>query len=379
VHGGPHRAVCLFGMEVIERLQAEGHPVQPGGVGENLTTWGVEWSLLPVGTRVRVGDAVELEISSSTTPCATQIPNFSDGKFNRILIDKHPSDSRMYARVVMEGEVKAGDSIVVLPAPDEARAQNELLLKRLDRASQKADVASWRAAAQCGFDIDIVEDGEIAMASAAHIEGPAFNHAMGFARLPNLHRRALDFFDAHRKAGWIWTDEPPFDGAQAEATVGAFAAEPGDVPEDADGPAGLTVREIGPDDAAAFIGVYGDDRSPRTDDEVDPWPSVYARLADWPHRFLFLAELDGRPVGAASLHTSAQVGWLRGGVVAPDARGHGIQRALIAARARRAIELRCDLLGSWAEPEGPSATNLRRMGLRVVGERRLYPYRPHGA
>jgi len=50
VHGGPHRAVCLFGIEAIERLQAEGHPLGSGSVGENLTTSGIEWSLLPVGT-----------------------------------------------------------------------------------------------------------------------------------------------------------------------------------------------------------------------------------------------------------------------------------------------------------------------------------------
>ena len=56
VHGGPHQAVCLYGIEAIERLQSEGHPVGPGSVGENLTTTGVEWSTLPVGTRARIGD-----------------------------------------------------------------------------------------------------------------------------------------------------------------------------------------------------------------------------------------------------------------------------------------------------------------------------------
>ncbi len=113
VHGGPHRAVCLFAMEVIERLQAEGHPIQPGGAGENLTTWGIEWSLLPVGATIRVGDELVLEVSSSTTPCVTQVGNFSDGNFNRILIDRHPSDSRMYARVLHEGSVAPGDAITV--------------------------------------------------------------------------------------------------------------------------------------------------------------------------------------------------------------------------------------------------------------------------
>jgi len=78
MHGGPHRAVCLFAMEVIERLQAEGHPIEPGGAGENLTTWGVEWSLLPIGSKVRVGSELELELASPTAPCA-----YPDREFQR--------------------------------------------------------------------------------------------------------------------------------------------------------------------------------------------------------------------------------------------------------------------------------------------------------
>jgi hypothetical protein len=86
-----------------ERLQAEGHPVGAGGVGENLTTTGIEWSLLPAGTRARVGDEVVLEYADTASPCATQRPNFSDGRFSRISIEIHPSDARMYARVIEEG------------------------------------------------------------------------------------------------------------------------------------------------------------------------------------------------------------------------------------------------------------------------------------
>ncbi|MFQ5932273.1 MAG: MOSC domain-containing protein, partial [Nitrospiraceae bacterium] len=37
IHGGPDRAVCLFSLEVIEALQAEGHSIAPGASGENLT------------------------------------------------------------------------------------------------------------------------------------------------------------------------------------------------------------------------------------------------------------------------------------------------------------------------------------------------------
>lgn len=373
VHGGPHKAVCLFGIEVIERLQSEGHPVEPGGVGENLTTLGVEWSTLPVGTRARIGDTLEIELASPAMPCKTQVGNFIDGRFSRMSIDLHPSDSRMYARVLTEGEVKPGDPITVLPVAADSRASDLQILKRLDRASSKADVASWRAAEKSGFEIDIVEDGDIAMASAPTIAGPAFNHVMGLAQYPNLVPMATRFFKRRRAPGWLWAEEPPWPGAEPELTVSMFGGDVGAI-RDFDGPSGLSIRIIGVEDAQSFVGVYGDSlaASGVTEGQPNPWPQVYEKLAKWPHRWLFLAELGDKAVGASSLHTHAQTGWLRGAVVAPEARGQGIQRALIAARARHAASLGCDLVGSMAEPDGPSAANLERMGLRVFGSRRMY-------
>jgi GNAT superfamily N-acetyltransferase len=144
------------------------------------------------------------------------------------------------------------------------------------------------------------------------------------------------------------------------------------------GPAGLSIRIIGPDDAAAFTGNYGNMITAGGVEEgsANPWPVVYEKLADWPHRWLFLAELDGKPVGSASLHSYNKAAWLRGGAVVEEARGHGIQRALIAARAQKALSLGCDLVGSQAEPAGASATNLERMGLRLIGQRSQYKYVP---
>ena len=42
-HGGPDRAVCLYSQELIERLQDEGHSIEAGFSGENLTLAGLEW------------------------------------------------------------------------------------------------------------------------------------------------------------------------------------------------------------------------------------------------------------------------------------------------------------------------------------------------
>ncbi|MFB3051541.1 MAG: MOSC domain-containing protein, partial [Acidimicrobiia bacterium] len=36
-HGSPDQALCLYSLEVIERFKAEGHPIEPGFAGENLT------------------------------------------------------------------------------------------------------------------------------------------------------------------------------------------------------------------------------------------------------------------------------------------------------------------------------------------------------
>ena len=43
IHGGLERAICLFSLEVIEALQAEGHPIVPGSTGENVTLAGLNW------------------------------------------------------------------------------------------------------------------------------------------------------------------------------------------------------------------------------------------------------------------------------------------------------------------------------------------------
>src|SRR5687767_14687596 len=57
IHGGRDRAVCLFSFEVIEALQAEGHPIVPGSCGENLTLTGFDWAHMKPGVLLRVGDA----------------------------------------------------------------------------------------------------------------------------------------------------------------------------------------------------------------------------------------------------------------------------------------------------------------------------------
>ena len=108
-HGGPDRAVCLFAMEAIRDLQAEGHPLVPGALGENVTLEGLDWSEVQPGTRLRLGDEVLLEVTRYTTPCFNIRPAFRDGDYSRVSQKRHPGRSRVYARVVTTGTVRRGD------------------------------------------------------------------------------------------------------------------------------------------------------------------------------------------------------------------------------------------------------------------------------
>jgi MOSC domain-containing protein YiiM len=114
-HGGPDRALCLYSMDRIESLNAEGHPIQPGSAGENVTIRGLEWSSVRPGKRYRLGPEVVIEITDFTTPCKNIEGSFQEGDFSRILQKKHAGFSRVYARVLEEGELNVGDSVSEIP------------------------------------------------------------------------------------------------------------------------------------------------------------------------------------------------------------------------------------------------------------------------
>jgi MOSC domain-containing protein YiiM len=115
VHGGPDRAVCLYSQDLIERLQDEGHSIEAGSSGENLTLAGIEWEKLKLGDHLQIGPEVQVEIMSYTTPCDKNAQWFVDRDYKRVSHKKNPGWSRFYAKVLREGMVRPGDEVVVKP------------------------------------------------------------------------------------------------------------------------------------------------------------------------------------------------------------------------------------------------------------------------
>jgi MOSC domain-containing protein YiiM len=117
-HGGPERAVCLYALERIRSLQMEGHPIDIGTAGENITIEGIDWHQIGPGATIKIGGEVLLEVASFTNPCKTIRASFIEGEFIRVAQRIHPGWSRVYARVLREGEIRFGDPVEVIPASE---------------------------------------------------------------------------------------------------------------------------------------------------------------------------------------------------------------------------------------------------------------------
>jgi MOSC domain-containing protein YiiM len=114
-HGGPDRALCLFAIEQIRVLAAEGHLIVPGSIGENVTVEGLEWGAVGPGTRLRLGERVVIEVTRYTSPCTKITDCFKDGDYSRVSQKRHPGSSRVYARVLTEGVIRRDDPVTLLP------------------------------------------------------------------------------------------------------------------------------------------------------------------------------------------------------------------------------------------------------------------------
>ena len=375
-HGGPHRAVALYAIEAIRRVQAEGHPISPGSAGENLTTTGIELAALPVGTRLGVGERLILELSKPDNPCKTIAANFTDGRFARISIATHPLDSRMYARVLAEGPVRPGDTITVLPPAPDSTARLHELLDLIESVEQHDALLQWRGARAAGHDVRILEDGDFTAAAAPGLADAAFNRAYGLRQLPHLVDRLTAFYRAEGTTGYLVSAEPPWPGAVGGPACTLFTTHPAAVPA-VPSPSGVAIRRFAADDARAWLRSARDVPPEALDPPMAPGPrraflDGLLATAGGHGSALYVAEVEGTPVGWARVFVRRGVGILGAAEVMPAWRGRGIEPALISARARHAEAEGAFHLVAQA-PDGSSpADDLTSLGLRPIWTRRDY-------
>ncbi len=115
-HGGPDKAVYAYAMEDGRWWEKElGRPLEHGEFGENLTTEGVNVNGALVGERWEVGSTI-LEVSEPRVPCWRLGVRMEDKRFPRRFTEAGRPGT--YLRIVVEGELGAGDEIRVIERPD---------------------------------------------------------------------------------------------------------------------------------------------------------------------------------------------------------------------------------------------------------------------
>ena len=109
-HAGKwHRQVSFLSSESINLAREQGLDVTFGDFAENIATTGVDWKTLPLGTRVKLGDTVLVEITQIGKEC-----------HNKCAIYYKAGDCIMpregvFARVLEEGKICCGDPVHIVP------------------------------------------------------------------------------------------------------------------------------------------------------------------------------------------------------------------------------------------------------------------------
>ncbi len=108
-HAGQwHRQISLLAFESIEKMIAMGAKVSPGNFAENITTEGIDLLALSMGSKLRLGDSVELEITQFGKKCHSHCEIFHQ------VGDCIMPREGIFGKVVAPGHIKVGDAIEVL-------------------------------------------------------------------------------------------------------------------------------------------------------------------------------------------------------------------------------------------------------------------------
>jgi MOSC domain-containing protein YiiM len=115
------RQVHLLPAELFDEVAQAGFALTPGDLGENVTARGIDLIALPRGTRLRLGDEAEVEITGLRNPCK-QIDDFQPGLLAQV-VGKDADGTIVRKAGVMSvvltgGTVRPGDPVRVTLPPE---------------------------------------------------------------------------------------------------------------------------------------------------------------------------------------------------------------------------------------------------------------------
>jgi MOSC domain-containing protein YiiM len=103
--------VSFLAAESIENARSQGLEVTFGDFAENIATSGIDWQKIPVGTQLRLGDHVRVEVTQIGKECHTRCAIYY--KAGDCIMPKEG----IFARVLKGGKIRPGDMIAIEGEP----------------------------------------------------------------------------------------------------------------------------------------------------------------------------------------------------------------------------------------------------------------------
>jgi MOSC domain-containing protein YiiM len=107
-HGITHRPISLLPFESFVKVQHPDLDINPGDFAENITTVGVDFTKIKIGTMVHIGESVEIKITQIGKKC-----------HHSCIIRETVGDCIMpregvFGRVLRGGDIREGDLVEVV-------------------------------------------------------------------------------------------------------------------------------------------------------------------------------------------------------------------------------------------------------------------------
>ena len=108
--GNWHRQVSFLAIESIEKMRKRGLPnLRPGAFAENITTEFLNVPSFEIGTKIKIGDSSELEITQIGKECHDKCAIYF--KVGDCVMPREG----VFAKVIKSGDIKVDDEIHICP------------------------------------------------------------------------------------------------------------------------------------------------------------------------------------------------------------------------------------------------------------------------